>query len=417
MRPGQIDETLSRLIAGDRGRLLAALCADLGRMELAEEALSESVESALVHWERSGVPRQPRGWLLRVARRKAIDRIRRDGRWRERERTLAVLAQRDAEQSDIMEIPDERLRLIFTCCHPALDPKSRIALTLRSLCGMTTPEIARAFLDRETTMGQRLSRAKAKIAKAGIPFAIPGPEEWEARLGSVLAVIYLVFNEGYAVTEGTEQLRVDLCEEAIFLARLLADLRPTPEVSGLLSLMLTTHARRAARVDEEGRLVPLSDQNRRAWDQSLANDGIAILDEALALGQPGPYQIKAAISALHVTAASREETDWRQVLLLYEALLRHEPTDVVELNRLVVLAELSGPEPALDGLGRLAPALEGYQPFHAALADLLVRAGRIEEAAQAYDRAISLSGTEAEQAFLRARLAGLEKKRRARWPG
>ena len=408
MRPGEIDTTLSRLVADDRGRLLAALCADLGRMELAEEALSEAVESALSHWQRSGVPSHPEGWLLRVARRKAIDRLRRMGRWREREQTLAVLARRDEDHDEADEIPDERLRLIFTCCHPALDPKSRVALTLRALCGLTTAEIARAFLDTEAAMGQRLSRAKTKIAKAGIPFRIPVREEWDTRLGSVLAVIYLVFNEGYAATSGDRQLRVDLCDEAIFLGRMLAALRSDPEILGLMSLMLTTHSRRAARGDGAGRLVPLADQDRNAWDRDQAEEGLDILDRALVMGRAGPFQIKAAISALHVSAPDHRSTDWRQMLLLYDALLVHEPSDVVRLNRFVVLAELGAVGVALDGVQSLAPALAGYQPFHAARAELLARAGRHEPALEAYEMAISLSGNAAERAFLDRRRSAMK---------
>ena len=400
MRPGEIDAELSRLMREDRGRLLAALSADLGQFELAEEALSQAFESALAHWGRHGAPQKPLGWLLRVARRKAIDRIRRAARWTERERTLAVLAEQEGDGAEMAEIPDERLRLIFTCCHPALDPKSRVALTLRSLCGLTTSEIARAFLDTEPTMGQRLSRAKAKIAKAGIPFRIPDRAEWDDRLGSVLAVIYLVFNEGYAATSGRDRLRVDLCDEAIFLARLLVDLRSDPEILGLLSLMLTTHARRAARADALGWLVPLREQDRELWDRAQAQEGLATLDSALAMGAAGPFQIKAAISALHVSASCHDATDWRQMLLLYDALLVHEPSDVVRLNRLVVLAELGGVEVALSQLRSLEPQLHAYQPFHAARADLLSRAGANAAAQEAYDRAISLSRNAAERDFL-----------------
>lgn len=407
MRAGEIDAELSRLMRNDRGRLLAALSADLGQFELAEEALSQAFESALVHWGRHGVPGRPMGWLLRVARRKAIDRIRRAALWRERERTLAILAERDGDAAEPSDIPDERLRLIFTCCHPALDPKSRVALTLRSLCGLTTTEIARAFLDTEATMGQRLSRAKAKIARAGIPFAVPGPEEWEGRLGSVLSVIYLVFNEGYAATCGEAWLRAHLCEEAIFLGRLLSDLRDDPEILGLLSLMLTTHARRAARVDTGGMMVPLRDQDRGLWDRSQTQEGLSVLDRALGLGAAGPFQIKAAISALHVSATSHESTDWRQMRLLYDALLFHEPSDVVRLNRLVVMAEMGAVDEALNAVEALEPALRAYQPFHAVRADLLARAGDRGAARDAYDMAISLSRNTAERRFLAARVGAL----------
>ena len=404
---GGIDAELSRLLREDRGRLLAALIADLGQFDLAEDALSEAVASALEHWGRSGVPDRPQGWLLRVARRKAIDQIRRGKRWRDRQATIEVLTEQDQTAAPDTDIPDERLRLIFTCCHPALDPKSQVALTLRSLCGLTTEEIARAFLDKPATMGQRLSRAKAKIAAAGIPYAVPGPDDWDDRLNSVLSVIYLVFNEGYAATSGEQQVRVDLCEEAIFLCRILGGLRDAPEIIGLLSLMLTTHARRAARQDATGALVPLDQQDRSLWDANACAEGLAALDEALKAGTPGPFQIKAAISALHLQSEHWADTDWRQMFLLYDALLHHEPSDVVRLNQLAVYAEVSGPEQALDRLDGLRDGLVDYQPYHALRADLLARTGRQSEAKVAYEQAIALSQNAAEREFLKARQSTL----------
>ena len=397
---------LSRLVRADRGRLIAALIASLDDFDLAEDAFSDAVESALVHWRRTGVPDNPQGWLLRVARRKAIDRIRRQGRFRARRPELERLAQEDeaAANAEPPDIPDERLRLIFTCCHPALAPKSRVALTLRTLCGVSTGDVARAFLDKEATMGQRLSRARAKIARAGIPFAVPGPDQWDARLASVLAVIYLVFNQGHVARSGAEPLRAALCEEAIRLAAMLNDLRPDePEVLGLLSLLLTTHARRSARLSPEGATVALDRQDRALWDGPMIARGLAHLDRALALGQPGPYQIKAAISALHAGAPRADATDWRQIVLLYDALLGHEPTAVVRLNRAVAVARVGQAELALAEIERLGRDLGDYQPYHAARADLLAGLGRRDAARAAYGRAVALTGNDADRAFLQAR--------------
>jgi RNA polymerase sigma-70 factor (ECF subfamily) len=391
---------LAEMVRRDRGRLLSALIAGLGDFDLAEEALAEAVEAALRHWLRAGVPGRPDAWLLRVARRKAIDRIRRNARWRDRTAELARLAQadQDAAEEPPPPIPDERLRLILTCCHPALDPKSRVALTLRTLGGLST----------EPTMAQRLSRAKAKIRDAGIRFAVPEPAEWEPRFASVLSVVYLIFNEGYSASSGEDQIRADLCEEAIYLARLVTELRPyEAEGWGLLSLLLTTHARAKARTDAEGAMVPLAAQDRRLWDRRMIEEGLAALDRALAHRRPGPFQIKAAIGALHVQADDHASTDWRQMLLLYSALVAHEPTDVVRLNRAVVLAETGAVAEALAEVEQLGPALETYQPYHAARADLLRRAGDRDGARAAYQRAIRLSGTGDQKHFLARRLETL----------
>ncbi len=396
-------------LRADRGRLLAALIARTGDFQLAEDALQDAVESALTHWARSGAPASPQGWLLRVGWRKAIDRLRASARSDRRVVDLTLLTPDEAIDAAPEDIPDERLRLIFTCCHPALDPKSRVALTLRTLGGLTTPEIARAFLDRETTMGQRLSRARAKIATAGIPFVVPGPEAWAERLDSVLTVIYLIFNEGYSASAGDGPLRPSLCEEAIFLADLVNHLKPgEAEVEGLLSLMLLTHARSRARLDPKGNVVALEAQDRALWDQPAIARGLELLDGAVARRLPGPFQIKAAIAALHVTAV-RGATDWRQIVLLYDSLLRMEPSPVVQVNRAVALAEAGQPEAALREIEPLLPTLADYQPFHAARAELLARIGRSADSLAAFDRAIALAPNAADAAFLGKRRANVAK--------
>lgn len=393
----------------DRGRLIAALIAVLGDIELAEEALSDALESAVDHWGRSGVPNNPVGWLLKVARRKAIDRIRRQKRFQARVSDIALLAEMDEMEanSPAPDIPDERLRLIFTCCHPALEPKTQVALTLRSLGGLTTGEIAAAFLDGEATMGQRLSRARKKIAQAGIPFAVPEPEAWAERLNSVLAVIYLIFNQGYAATSGQSATRIDLCDEAVFLARLLDRLKPEePEIEGMLALLLLTHSRRGARQDARGASVPLERQDRSKWDSALIGEGRHHLQSAMSRSAPGPYQIKAAISALHIEAQAGAP-DWPQILLLYDSLLRFEPTAVVALNRATALAESGALDQALDDMADLEPLLQGYQPYYAARAEYLAQSGQVQAARSALEQAIELTGNAADLAFLKEKLENM----------
>lgn len=388
--------TLDQTLRADRGRIIAALIARVGDFQLAEDALQDAATSALVHWARSGPPDNPMAWLIRVAFRKAIDRLRRAARDTAQTAALTVLAQDEAEAAP-EDIMDDRLRLIFTCCHPALDPKSRVALTLRSIAGLSTTEIARAFLDSEPTMAQRLTRAKARIRDTGIPFAVPGPEDWAERLQSVLAVLYLIFNAGY--TAGPAEPR-DLCAEAIFLARLILQLRPAQaEVEGCLALMLLTHARHKARTNAAGATVALSAQDRGLWDAGAIAEGLALMDLALTRHSPGPYQIKAAIAACHVQGAA---PDWPQIAALYDSLLHHEPTPVVQLNRAVAIAEAGALAVALDLLAQLADDLQGYQPFHAARAEYLARAG--DPAARAeYDTAIRLAASPADAAWLTAR--------------
>ncbi|MGL6211840.1 MAG: RNA polymerase sigma factor, partial [Paracoccaceae bacterium] len=385
----------------DRGRLMAALISRLRDFQLAEEALQEAAISALSHWGRAGLPTSPQGWLLRVALRKAIDRLRSGAREARKASDLARLSVDEAEEEAQEMIPDDRLRLIFTCCHPALDPKSRVALTLRTLGGLNTTEIARAFLDTEPTMGQRLSRAKAKIAAAGIPFAVPGPEDWAERLQSVLTVVYLIFNAGY--TAGPQSDR-DLCAEAIWLARLLDQLRPgEAETEGCLALILITHARHKARTDANGATVALPEQNRALWDRTMLLEGVALVEHALRRRRVGPYQIQAAIAACHVVG---DEADWPQIAALYTMLLHFEPTEVVRLNRAVALAEAGQLLTALTEIEDLADALDTYQPYHATRAELLARAARPAESRAAFDRAIALAASSADAAFLTKRRDG-----------
>ena len=393
--PDPAARALEMALRQDRGRILSALIARVRDFQLAEDALQDAASSALTHWAKA-IPDRPEAWLIRVAFRKAIDRLRRITRDQAQTRALTLLAADEAAEDPEM-IADDRLRLIFTCCHPALDAKSRVALTLRTIAGLSTADIARAFLDNEPTMAARLTRAKARISAAGIAFAVPGPEDWAERLQSVLTVIYLIFNAGY--THATPGTRTgDLCAEAIFLARLLATLRPDePEVEGCLALLLLTHARHAAR-SRAGAMVALTDQDRALWDHSALAEGLALIDKAMTRRAPGPYQIKAAIAACHV-----DGPDWPQIALLYDSLYRMEPTPVVQLNRAVALAETGQLAAALDLLSHLAPALDRYQPFHAARAEYLARSGALAEARTAYARAIALAASSADAAFLKAR--------------
>ena len=399
--PDPIAMALTEVMRADRGRILAALIARVRDFQLAEDALQDAAASALVHWSKGGTPQRPEAWLIRVAFRKAIDRLRRTSRDAAQSRAMAVLARDEAEEDPEL-IADERLRLIFTCCHPGLEPKSRVALTLRTIAGLSTAEIARAFLDSEATMAQRLSRAKAKIAAAGIAFAVPGPEDWAERLQSVLAVIYLIFNAGY--TAGPDEPQ-GLCAEAIYLARLILQLRPgEAEAEGCLALMLVTDARRTARRDASGEVVALTDQDRGLWNAEVAAEGLALIDAAMARGTPGPYQIKAAIAACHMQGAA---PDWPQIVRLYDSLLRWEPSPVVVLNRAVALAETGALPDALAVLPGLEDTLADYQPFHAAKAELLRRSGQAAAARAAFDAAIRLATSSADAAFLIKRRAML----------
>ncbi len=382
-----IDEVMRR----ERGRLLAGLIARLGDFQLAEDALQEAAISALKHWSRSGLPNSPLAWLMKTGLNKGIDHIRRANRAAAASKDLAEGTQEIDEES----IPDERLRLIFTCCHPALEEKSRVALTLRTVCYLTTREIASAFLDNEATMGQRLSRAKSKIRAKGIGYSVPEPDQWTDRLGTVLSTLYLIFTTGY-VNEDTGPR--DLCREGLFLVRLLHQLRPDdPEIEGALALFLLTDARKTARISTAGEMVPVEQQDSALWHKKSILEAQKILEQAVARRHPGPFQMKAAIADCHMI---RPKPDWHQMSLLYQALWMHEPTPVVALNWAVVVAETGQVEAALQKLDDLKGALDDYQPWHAARAHLLQKQGQTEEAKRSYAKAIAMAPSAAARKYL-----------------
>jgi RNA polymerase sigma-70 factor, ECF subfamily len=406
--PGQVVEALYR---SDWGRIVAILIGLVGDFDLAEESAQEAFAAAVEHWQTSGVPEFPRAWVVQTARHKAIDRLRRraltENKLEEYLKSGLVRVMEEPDY-DAGEIPDERLRLIFTCCHPALALEAQVALTLRTLCGLETDEIARAFLVPAPTMAQRLVRAKGKIRNAGIPFSVPETTQLAERLDAVLAVIYLVFNEGYAATREGPLLRTDLCAEAIRLGRLVRTLmapQPPPEATALLAMMLLQDARRDARLDETGDLVLLEDQDRNRWDHAQIAEALPLVDEALR-GGAGPFALQAAIAALHCQAPRAEDTDWAQILRLYNLLVRFNPSPIVSLNRAVAVAMVEGPQAGLALIDALAAAghLDDYHLLHAARADLLRRSGSSSAAANSYTRALELVTNSSERRYLERRL-------------
>src|ERR1700677_3670087 len=409
--PPDVSSAVEAAYRSHWGRIVATLIKLVGDFDLAEECTQEAFTSALDHWGATGVPDSPSAWLIQTARHKAIDRIRRRERYAEKLQSfLASGLFRTVEEPDynLDDIPDERLRLIFTCCHPALSLESQVTLTLHTLCGFETDEIARAFLVPPATMAQRLVRAKRKIRDAGIPYVVPETRDMAERLDTVLAVIYLVFNEGYAATREGPLVRTDLCAEAIRLGRLVRTLigqQPPPAATALVALMLLQDARRDARLDAAGDLVILEEQDRSRWDQAQIAEALPLVMEALR-GGPGPFALQAAIAALHCQAARAEDTDWPQILRLYDVLERVQPSPIVSLNRAVAVAMVEGPGPALAIVDSLIASgdLEGYHLLHAARADLLRRAGAPVEAAKSYERALALVTNGSERRFLERRL-------------
>ncbi|MEO6091054.1 MAG: DUF6596 domain-containing protein [Umezawaea sp.] len=400
-----VKEAITQVHHEEWARVVATLTRRFGDLDIAEEAAAEAFATAVERWPADGVPPNPGAWLTTTANRKAIDRIRRENK-RDDKHEEARMVHDDGPAEPLGAIDDDRLRLIFTCCHPALAMESRLALTLRMVGGLTMPEIARAFLVAESAMGQRITRAKAKIKAARIPYRIPAAEDLPARVTGVLAVLFLVFNEGYLATgPDTDPVRHDLTAEAIRLTRLIRALLPQDgEVAGLLALMLLTEARRTARVSGSGELVALDEQDRGAWDATLIAEGHRLVRERLAAGvAPGRYQILAAINAVHTSARDIRDTDWSQVLALYDQLARLDPSPIVTLNRAIAVAELDGPEVALAAVDRLEDRLAGYHAYHVTRADLLRRLGRSQESRAAYDKAIDLAGNTAETAYLTRR--------------
>jgi RNA polymerase sigma-70 factor, ECF subfamily len=408
----QLSRTIETLYRSESGRVLATLVRLLGDLDLAEESMHEAFAAALESWTLTGIPHNPRPWLISTARFKAIDNMRRRARFDGAQRDLIAHLESRADNVPLEdeEIEDDRLRLIFTCCHPALPPEGQIALTLREICGLTTEEIARAFLVTPATLAQRIVRAKAKIREASIPYEVPAPQELPERLDAVLQVIYLVFNEGYSAAAGAEVTRAELTAEAIRLGRLLSELLPEPEVIGLLSLMLLQASRHAARTSPTGELILLEHQDRSLWNRKQITEGVALVKKALDSRRFGPYTLQAAIAAVHAEAQSAAATDWRQIVALYNHLVRIQPSPIVHLNRAVAVAECDGPEAGLAHIDALLEhgELANYYLAHSARADLYRRLGRTAEARSSYEKAVALTEQEPERRFLQARIRQLK---------
>ncbi|MEO7795094.1 MAG: RNA polymerase sigma factor [Thermoanaerobaculia bacterium] len=411
---GPTREGLDSFYRAESGRILATLIRLLGDFDLAEEAMHEAFAAALIAWPRTGVPANPRPWLISTARFKAIDALRRRARFDASQDDLVQYLESQSSSAEGSEerdsLEDDRLRLIFTCCHPALAPEARVALTLREVCGLTTEEIAKAFLIAPRTLAQRIVRAKATIRESRIPYEVPTPQELPERLGAVLQVIYLVFNEGYSAATGAEVTRGELTGEAIRLGRLLTELQPEPEVVGLLSLMLLQESRRAARTSPTGELILLENQDRSLWNREQIAEGVALLEKALESGSFGSYTFQAAIAAVHAEAESVASTDWRQIVALYDRLTQIQPSPVVQLNRAVAIAMRDGPESGLAEIDAVLEqgALADYYLAHSARADMYRRLGRTDEARSAYERALALTQQEPERQFLRERIRQLK---------
>jgi RNA polymerase sigma-70 factor (ECF subfamily) len=413
----ELSRTIETLYRSESGRILATLVRLLGDLDVAEEAMHEAFAAALDTWPQAGVPEKPRPWLISTARFKAIDGMRRRARFENAQTDLELYTEARVNEARIGEAPheeeeieDDRLRLIFTCCHPALPPEARVALTLREVCGLTTEEIAKAFLVTPSTLAQRVVRAKTKIRETPIPYEVPTPKELPERLGAVLQVIYLVFNEGYSAAAGAEVTRADLTGEAIRLGRLLTELQPEPEVIGLLSLMLLQESRHAARTSATGELILLENQDRSLWNRAQIAEGGSLLKKALNSRRFGPYTLQAAIAAVHAEAESTAVTDWRQIVAIYDQLVRIQPSPVVHLNRAVAIAMRDGPEAGLTHIDAVLVhgELANYYLAHSARADMCRRLGRTAEARASYEKALALTQQEPERRFLLERIWGLK---------